>query len=953
MKSFAFTLFFILMLLPFFNYAQINDCINAEVVCSNDDIAFNPQGPGENDFANPNNDPGCMVALEQNSAWYYFEIDAAAPPGLELGFIINPNGGLGEDYDWALYGPDVECGDLGSPIRCSSASAACGFCPETGMGMGAMDVTEGPGVGDGFVMTLIVEPGQGFYLLIDNWLGTPNGFQLTWTHSAAEWLDCEAEPPCALSADAGADITVCEGDDPFSLNGESSGNNGNETYSWSGTNGGTAFLNNPNTEDPIVTLPMGFSGTIIYTLTVSEDGCVEEDEMEVVVNALPLVNINPEGPFCQDDPSTLLSANPIGGTWGGAVNGNTFDPAANGPGIHNVTYTYTDANNCTATASLDIEVYSNPDVAIDPDPASFCENEGFVVLTATGNGGSPGYTYDWETPTGSGSGDTFNAVAEGDYTVTVSDVNGCTNSYSTTVTINPNPAVLIIDPGPICENVDFITIEAVPSGGTFSGSIISPQGNIFPNIVGPGTFTVNYSYFDVNNCEGTDEIDITIFSTPNAFASNNSPLCEGEQILLFGDTDASGANISYLWTGPNGYTSTEQNPDDATEGGPYLLQVTVDGCASEFEFTDVIVAEMPDAIAVNDGPYCDGQTIQLLGNTTSSGNVINYEWAGPNGYQSSEQNPNDATENGFYFLTVTVDGCQSEMVQTEVIFSPPPDAEATNNGPYCEGDFIELFANTNTPGNIISYSWNGPNGYQSFEQNPVDAFEAGNYQLVVNVDGCLSEIEETEVLVNTLPQPEITGQSEFCTGNSTTIDAGSGYASYIWNNDSTSQILEVFSSGTYLVTVTDNNGCTGESSIEIIENTSLSPVITGDLAFCEGESTMLDAGDGFASYEWSNGELTQTIEVSDGGNYGVIVTDDDGCTGTANVTTTVNANPNVTIGGSTSYCIGGFTILDAGAGYDSYLWNNDSTSQTITVSNNRGIILLILLTITDVKDLLQ
>ena len=267
-----------------------------------------------------------------------------------------------------------------------------------------------------------------------------------------------------------------------------------------------------------------------------------------------------------------------------------------------------------------------------------------------------------------------------------------------------------------------------------------------------------------------------------------------------------------------------------------------------------------------------------------------------------------------------------------VIFSPPPDAQAVNNGPYCSGEIIELFGNTNTPGNNISYTWNGPNGYESFEQNPNDAFEAGIYELTVNVDGCLSNIESTEVIVNALPQPIITGQNEFCTGNSTIIDAGAGYAEYIWDDNSMNQTLEVFSSGTYFVTVTDNNGCTGEDSFEVTENASLSPVISGNLEFCEGESTILDAGNGFTIYEWSNGEMTQTIEVFDGGNYGVLVTDDDGCSGSANVTTIVNDNPNVTIGGSTSYCTGGFTILDAGAGYTSYTWSNDSTTQTITVS---------------------
>lgn len=932
MKTIAFNLFSIFLLLPILSFAQINDCEDAEVVCDNQNLAFNPQGAGDDDFADPDNFPGCMVALEQNSAWYYFEIDPTAPPDLVLGFIISPNGGLGEDYDWALFGPNVDCGNLGSPIRCSSSDANCDFCPETGMGMGTTDTSEGPGTGDGFVSTLVVQPGQGFYLLIDNWLGTNNGFELTWTDSAADWLNCDADPPCALEADAGGDMTACEGDPPFTLDGGSSGNDGNETYNWSGTNGGTGFLNDPNLANPTVTLPDGFSGTITYTLSVSEDNCLGVDEMVLLVNPLPIVNIDQVGPFCEDDPEITLSANPTGGTWGGAANGNTFDPTSNGPGIHTVTYSFTDNNNCTALETMDIEVYSAPDVEIDPDPAAFCLDVGSVLLTATGSGGAGGYSYEWNTPSGSGNGNTYNAEFGGDYTVIVSDANGCTNSSVTTVTINANPAVQIVDPGPICESIELFVLEAIPSGGTFSGSIVSSEGFIYPSNTPPGTYSISYSYFDFNNCEGTDDIEVTIVPMPSAFPGNNGPICNGEEILLYGNTDGTGSDISYLWTGPNGYTSTEQNPTDATEGGGYLFLVTIDGCASDFEFTEVIVAETPIATALNNGPYCAGQTVELLGSSNISGNIISYKWTGPNGYTSTEQNPTDATEDGTYSLIVTVDNCPSDADTTVVLFSAPPDAEASNNGPYCEGDAIELFGNTNTTGNTISFEWTGPNSYQSSAQNPADAVDAGNYELVINVDGCLSEIEITEVLVNELPQPEITGQSEFCTGNSATIDAGNGYAQYIWNNDSTNQILEVFSPGDYIVTVTDANGCTGEASFEVTENASLSPVISGILEFCEGSNTTLDAGAGFSIYEWSTGDTSQTIVVTDGNNYGVLVTDDDGCTGSANVTTIVNSNPAVTIGGSTSYCVGGFTILDAGDGFATYTWNNDSISQTITVS---------------------
>ncbi len=932
MKWFALALLSVLLLIPDSGQAQPNDCAFAFVVCSNENLTFNPHGPGFDDYADPDNEPGCITSLEQNSAWYYFQIDPTAPPGLELGFIISPNGGLGEDYDWALYGPNVNCGDLGFPIRCSSSSAQCGFCPETGLGMGTTDVTEGPGTGDGFVMILPVEPGQGFYLMIDNWLGTTNGFEMTWTESAAPYLNCDAQPPCALGAIAGPDLFVCEGDEDIPLNGSATGNNGNETFSWSGDNGGTGFLSDPDIANPTIDLPPGFSGVIRYTLTVMEDTCVGTDEMELTVNPLPTVNIPQVGPFCPSDPPQTLTAMPGGGTWSGANTGNTFNPMTNGPGIHTVTYTYTDISGCTTVESMDIEVHDAPDIMIDPDPADFCDSEGSILLTATGSGGAGGYEYQWSTPTGSDDGNTYDATISGPHMVVVTDANGCANTAIVTVTAHQNPDVYIFDPGPLCESTEFFTLTAVPPGGIFDGAITSPDGEINPNLENPGVYPITYTYTDNNNCEGSITENITIIPVPEAIPDNNGPLCAGQQIILSGETNGTGATVAYHWEGPNSYSSDLQNPINATEGGTYTLQVTIDGCPSELAVTTVVVHDLPEAFASNGGPYCTGQTIQLLGTTNATGTNITYAWSGPGGFTSDVQNPTNATLPGTYTLVVSVDACSSVPAVTDVIFNTPPNSVASNTGPYCAGETIQLNGNTSTPGTIINYTWSGPNGYTSLVQNPTDASAPGVYTLVISVDGCNAATANTTVTINSVPQPVITGQAFFCTGFSSTMDAGSGYAAYEWSNASTNQTLEVFTSGTYLVTVTDVNGCENQASFTVTETASLTPVISGTLSFCEGSGTTLDAGTGFVGYTWSTGETTQTINVIDEGNFGVLVIDADGCTGSSNITTTINPNPNVIIGGSTTYCIGGFTVLDAGNGYTSYTWSNSSTNQTITVS---------------------
>jgi gliding motility-associated-like protein len=934
MKSFFFTLVIVLLLGPVAVHAQlINDCSGAVVVCDNSDLEFNPIGPGHDDYADPDNDPGCIVALEQNSAWYYFQISPLAPPNLVLGFIISPNGGQGEDYDWALYGPNVNCGDLGTPVRCSSSSAQCGFCPETGMGMGTTDFTEGPGTGDGFVSTLVVQPGQGFYLMIDNWLGTNDGFVLSWTDSAADYLNCAAQPPCSLEALAGDDIEACVGDTDISLEGSAFGGHGNETYEWVGTNNGTDYLSDAAAANPEVNLPDGFFGSITYTLTVREDTCISMDVVELVVNQLPVVNITQIGPFCPDDPPHTLTALPPGGTWGGANTGSSFHPITNGTGIHTVTYTYTDANGCSNEDFIDIEVYEAPEVTIDPAPASFCDSEGSVLLTATGSEGAGGYMYNWTTPSGLQEGNTYDAELSGLYTVTVTDANGCINTTSTTVTAHPNPEVEIVDPGPLCESTEIMTLTSIPPGGEYSGSIVDPAGEIQPNQHPPGTYNVSYLYYDNNGCEGSDDITLTIIPVPEAIAGNNGPLCGGEQILLTGETTSTGSTIVYEWNGPNGYTSNVQNPTNATQGGTYVLQVIVDGCPSELVATTVQVSTTPDALAQNTGPYCGGESIQLLGSTTATGTVISYAWSGPGGYTSTVQNPTDATLQGMYSLIITVDGCPSAAATTQVVFSTPPNAMASNTGPYCQGESVSLLGSTTTPGTSITYSWSGPNGYTSNVQNPTDADTAGVYTLTINVDGCSSQNTSTTVVINSLPQPVISGPNSFCIGNTATLDAGAGYNAYQWNEGTITQTLVVNASGTYQVTVTDANMCTGTASISVSEIPSLTPVVTGTLEFCEGGSTTLDAGPGFVNYTWSTGDLTQTIVVTDGGNYGVLVEDAAGCTGSTNVTVTEHTNPTVTIGGSTTFCIGGSTTLDAGAGYTSYAWSTSSLTQTILVTS--------------------
>ena len=674
-------------------------------------------------------------------------------------------------------------------------------------------------------------------------------------------------------------------------------------------------------------------GPNVVTITATSGN--QTEVCTAIVNILEGVcsapNIDPVGPFCEDDFPTTLSASPFGGTWSPNAPGGLFDPSVVGPGFHTVTYT--NPNACPNSTFIDIFVNSAPQVSITPDPAEFCENDGGIPLTANGSGGDGNYTYTWTTPIGNQSGQTIPATFPGPYSVSITDGNGCGNFEITNVTVNPNPVVVIFDPGPICNTEIAVQLQGSPSGGTWSGIFVSPDGFIFPQNMPVGVTQVTYSYTNNFFCETSVTQDINIVPSPDAIAINNGPYCEGQTIELFGSTSATGIAI-YSWTGPNGYTSSQQNPTDATEAGAYILEVTVDGCPSELAPTIVNLTPAPDAIASNTGPYCPGQPISLIGITTGNGLDVVYQWEGPNGYTSADQNPLNATEDGLYLLTVIIDGCPSPQTSTLVQLSDAPVAIADNTGPYCVDDVFALIGNTPNTGTIISYNWTGPNGYSSIIQNPTDITDPGIYTLEITVDGCESDPTTTEVVINPSPVPTITGDNIFCDGANTILDAGSGYAMYDWSTGDATQNAIADESGIISVTVTDAFGCTGETTFNVTENPNPVPTISGSTSFCTGSETLLDAGGGYDLYEWSEGSFTQSIQVSTPGDYSVIVTDANGCTGTTMVTVIENDQLEPSIIGDLDLCEGETSTLDAGAGFETYIWSNDEITQDISAAES-------------------
>jgi hypothetical protein len=211
----------------------------------------------------------------------------------------------------------------------------------------------------------------------------------------------------------------------------------------------------------------------------------------------------------------------------------------------------------------------------------------------------------------------------------------------------------------------------------------------------------------------------------------------------------------------------------------------------------------------------------------------------------------------------------------------------------------------------------------------INVSTAGTYSVTAtDASGCTGTASAT-VVVFCLPNIAISGDLSLCTGQTSTLTATGG-TSYLWSTDATTNTINITAAAVYSVTATDANGCTGTASVTATQNPTVTPGISGDLDFCQGQSSTLTALGG-TSYLWSTGVSAPSINTSVAGTYLVTATDASGCTGTASATVGVFSLPNAAIAGNLSLCAGSTSTLTASGGL-SYLWSTGASTTSITVN---------------------
>lgn len=491
-------------------------------------------------------------------------------------------------------------------------------------------------------------------------------------------------------------------------------------------------------------------------------------------------------------------------------------------------------------------------------------------------GGVPAYQYAW-TPPAQGL-PVATGLSAGQYSVTVTDANGCTSTDAVslsdpgglTVSINADPTNLTI-----CEGtpVEFTASGADTYEFFVDGTSVG-TANPYLNAAILDGQTVAVVGTDTSSCTATSPgLQYNVLSVPTVVLSLPNTACANEDLVeLTGGSPVGG----YYTVTYNGFPIVGDLffPDLA---GPGAINVdytweAANGCAATASANYNVLLE-PQINLGNDTTVC---SITL----DAGAGYPSYDWSNGDTTQTVV-----ADVTALYEVTVQdANGCIG-VDEIMVIVNPIPDPVITPGGTleFCIGDTVtlasdEVFAN---------YAWEPTGDITQTTQ----WYQSDTVTLTVtNQYGCVGSNQVVLIMNEPMQVSSVTadGPLEFCVGGSVNLDAGPGYASYLWNSGSTTQTAHITESGDYWPTVLDGNGCidsTMQATPVTVTVWTPEPMVTesGDLL------TVTNATD-FVSFQWFYGSgpnnmtpipgaTSSSYEIEERGYYRVCVTDANGCEG--------------------------------------------------------------------------
>lgn len=606
------------------------------------------------------------------------------------------------------------------------------------------------------------------------------------------------------------------------------------------------------------------------------------------------------------------------------------------------TVTVTDANSCTAAAQDTIYFWNEGVWIMDSTVNVTCFGLGNGKSHVSGMSGTPPYMYTWST------GATTQDVAgltPGNYTVTVKDANGCSNTHLVTVTQPPQLVLTTTTTPGNCGLAGSATVTA--SGGTPPYTIKWSTGSANSSItVGAGTYTVTIT--DAHGCATNGSATITV--TPNTLLINTSIISKaGCAVGGSGKATVTGGTGPYSYSWSNGQTTATATNLPANTYTVTVVDITT-GC------TGTATVSIPNEPALSlTATVVTNATCAIGGSATAtvSGGTPPYTYKWDN-LQVTQTATNLAA--GPHNVTITdALGCIATaavaIAQTQ---GPTVTAQALSSATCTSGGSASATASAGT--GPYTYLWS----YNNLNTSTISNIPAGTYKVTVTDAGGCSASASVTITQTGLPGVVISSSTNSgCAINTGAATAGATGGTppykFKWNNPagSTTPTVTNLGPGVYTVTITDAVGCTATTQVSIASSLPPNVVISASSnAKCDqpGSATVnASNGSGPYTYKWSDGELTATaVNFVNAGTYTVTVTDVLGCTATASVTIGFTGN-GVKIGDFVWYDndqdgfqaaletgVPGITVMLKKAGPDGLFGTADDIVVSTTTTNANG-----------------
>lgn len=472
------------------------------------------------------------------------------------------------------------------------------------------------------------------------------------------------------------------------------------------------------------------------------------------------------------------------------------------------------------------------------------------------------------------------------------DSTGCvfSDTSNLVVVVAPNPVVQLGADTVLCQQPNF-TLDANVTGLNYLWSTGDATQTTLANAVGTYWIQVNNGH-----CFASDTMNIQQLTVDPALG-NDTSMCAGQTLPL----NVFQPGATYLWS-----TGDTTSSIVVSTTGQYWVQVTLGPC-SDNDTIDVSYISYPVLALPASVIICPNDSVTL----NPGGSAQNYLWSTGDTTQAIT-----VFNSGTYVVTASNFQCSStdSVVAIEVLFPL-----LINDSTLCFGQSVVL--NALYPG--ATYLWS------TMATTPIITVTTpGQYWVTQTYSGC-SQSDTVDINYISYPTVNLPTNITICPGDTAFLDAGSPATGYLWSTGDTSQVFGATSSGTFIVTVS-NQQCQTTDSTNVLQ-IYLAP-LNADTTLCDGQPIIFDVFVPGASYNWSTGASTSSITVNAAGQYWVITT-----LGACHKEDTVNVAyvqyPVVSLPSAIELCPNDSVVLDAGNTASAYSWSSGDTTQTITVTS--------------------